>query len=124
MTKEQVIYLRELYKGNVEIFFDNALLADPNLDGTIVIWDDDRELITVINKETRCTRKTDILSRTSAYEHIQAITASMTKQDCDKMIDQLKSDISDGIDQDVIDKYNKQFKKLSYEEIIKNKGRY
>lgn len=124
MTKDQVVYLRELYKGNVEIFFDNALLADPNLDGSVFIWDDERELVHVITTEVRYTKagsKQVVLSRTSAYEYIQAISCSMSKKDSDDMLTVIQSDTT--ISNDTLDKYENHFKELTAEEIVKNNGK-
>lgn len=124
MTKDQVVYLRELYKGNVEIFFDNALLADPNLDGSVFIWDDERELVHVITTEVRYTKagsKQVVLSRTSAYEYIQAISCSMSKNESDDMMETLKSDTT--VSKDTLDKYENHFKELTAEEIVKNSGK-
>lgn len=126
MTKEQVIYLRDvLYKGNVEVFFDNALLADPSLDGAFFIWDDERELVHAITKEVRYTKsgsKQVVLSRTSAYEYIQAISSSMSKNDADTMIEDLKAD-DVPVPKEVLEKYEKQFRELTAEEIVKNNGK-
>lgn len=125
MTKDQVIYLRDtLYQGKVEVFFDNALLGDPNLDGAIFIWDDERELVHVITTEVRYTKAGSeqvVLSRTSGYEFIQAISCSMSKKDSDNMLTVIQSDTT--VSSEVLEKYNKHFRKLTDEEIVKNNGK-
>lgn len=88
MTKEQVIYLRNLYGDNgLHIFSDNAKLIDSNADRTKIIWDDINEILHVFQRNiSQYNQKTNPYTVQSlGYDTIQYISTNNNDSSLDSI---------------------------------------
>ena len=83
MTKDQITYLRTLYKDNIVVFGDNAILAQNgfNAKASHIIWNDSKELYHSIklncSTDNKFSKANPITVNTSTYDDIQYISSSM-----------------------------------------------
>lgn len=115
MDKNSVIAIRSalLDKDNraVKIVFDNGVILSPSSD--IVIWDDDKEIITGFTADSDGgSYSADLPIRIicSTYEHIQFIMGNTNSKKLESVIDKLSSAVP--ITDDNKDKIIEWYKKL------------
>lgn len=79
MNKDDVILIRDVYRNAkipYTIICDNSMLFNDGIDGSVILWSDDKEVFTCVRSNPEGTQALKPIEITNtAYEHIQFIRA-------------------------------------------------
>lgn len=117
MLKDSITLLRNYFKDSgVQIFADNALLYDSNLDFTTLVWDDTNSLLYAFrpNNSHYDQDKKKIVIDVTEYNNIQYISSRVNRTQLLDILNGLKSSstIDDSVMNDILSSYDKLCNKL------------